>query len=54
MRIVLENVTKRFGNVTAIDKITLDINDGEMLALFRPLWLRENQQRYLRFAVSTA
>jgi inositol-phosphate transport system ATP-binding protein len=36
MRIVLENVTKRFTNVTAIDNMTLEINDGEMLALLGP------------------
>ncbi len=35
-RIQLENVTKRFGNVTALDNVTLDIKDNEFFVLFGP------------------
>ncbi|MFZ2099494.1 MAG: ABC transporter ATP-binding protein [Oricola sp.] len=36
MRIVLEDFTKRFDDVTIIDKMNLHIDDGEMLALLGP------------------
>lgn len=36
MRIVLDAVTKQFGAVKAIDDVTLEIVDGEMLALLGP------------------
>ena len=32
----LANVTKRYGGVTAVDAITLDIRRGEILALLGP------------------
>ena len=32
MRILLENFTKRFGNVTVIENMNLEVRDGEMLA----------------------
>ena len=35
-RIQLENVTKKFGKVTALDGITLDIKDKEFFVLFGP------------------
>ena len=35
-RIQLENVTKKFGNVTALDGVTLDIKDKEFFVLFGP------------------
>lgn len=35
-RIQLENVTKRFGKVTALDGISLDIKDKEFFVLFGP------------------
>lgn len=35
-RIQLENVTKRFGKVTALDGVTLDIKDKEFFVLFGP------------------
>jgi multiple sugar transport system ATP-binding protein len=34
--IVLENVVKRFGNVTAVDHINLTIEDGEFMVLLGP------------------
>jgi inositol-phosphate transport system ATP-binding protein len=36
MRILLDNFTKSFGPLTVIDKMTLEIADGEMLALLGP------------------
>jgi inositol-phosphate transport system ATP-binding protein len=33
MRILLENFTKKFGNLTIIDEMNLEIHDGEMIAL---------------------
>jgi inositol-phosphate transport system ATP-binding protein len=36
MRILLDEFTKRFGSVTVIDRMTLEIRDGEMLALLGP------------------
>ena len=35
-RIQLEGATKRFGSVTAVDQVTLDIADGEFLVLLGP------------------
>ena len=34
--VVLDNITKKFGNVTAVDNISLDIADGEFLVLIGP------------------
>ena len=36
MEIILENFTKRFGDLTVIDKMNLKIEEGEMLALLGP------------------
>ncbi|MCV6548168.1 MAG: ABC transporter ATP-binding protein [Cohaesibacter sp.] len=36
MRIKLDQFTKRFGDVTVIDQMDLEIHDGEMLALLGP------------------
>ena len=36
MRILIENFTKRFGETVVIKDMTLDIHDGEMLALLGP------------------
>ena len=36
MEIVLENFTKRFGDMTVIENMNLKINEGEMLALLGP------------------
>lgn len=36
MRIRLDEVTKRFGAVTAVDSLDLDVRDGEFLALLGP------------------
>lgn len=33
MRILLENFTKKFGDLTVIDQMNLEIHDGEMIAL---------------------
>jgi inositol-phosphate transport system ATP-binding protein len=33
MRILLENFTKRFGDLTVIDQMNLEVRDGEMVAL---------------------
>ena len=35
-RIRLDAVSKRFGNVTAMDAVTLDIADGEFFAILGP------------------
>ena len=32
----LSHVTKRFGDVTAVDDVTLDVDDGEFVALLGP------------------
>src|SRR3546814_16248579 len=34
--IQIQNVSKRFGKVTAVDNVTLDINAGEFFALLGP------------------
>lgn len=34
--ITLENLTKYFGNSTAVDRINLDVSDGELIALLGP------------------
>ena len=36
MEITIENFTKRFGDLTVIDKMNLKIFEGEMLALLGP------------------
>jgi inositol-phosphate transport system ATP-binding protein len=36
MRVLIEDFTKRFGAVTVIEKMNLEIRDGEMLALLGP------------------
>jgi sulfate/thiosulfate transport system ATP-binding protein len=36
MSIQLRNISKRFGNFTALDSVTLDIKEGELLALLGP------------------
>ena len=35
-RVLLQNITKRFGNVTAVDNISLDIEDKEFIVLVGP------------------
>jgi len=35
-RIRLDNVTKRFGEITALDQISLDVHDGEFFAVLGP------------------
>jgi iron(III) transport system ATP-binding protein len=35
-RLTLSNVTKRFGDVTAVRGVDLDVNDGELLAVLGP------------------
>ncbi|MFN8558984.1 MAG: sn-glycerol-3-phosphate ABC transporter ATP-binding protein UgpC [Dehalococcoidia bacterium] len=35
-RVYLEHVTKRFGDVTAVDDLTLEVRDGEFLVLVGP------------------
>ncbi|MGH9804920.1 MAG: ATP-binding cassette domain-containing protein, partial [Candidatus Acidiferrales bacterium] len=36
MNIRLENVVKRYGTTTAVDRLTLEARDGEMLVLLGP------------------
>ncbi|HDD69191.1 MAG TPA: ABC transporter ATP-binding protein, partial [Candidatus Korarchaeota archaeon] len=36
VRIRTENLTKRFGNVIAVDRATLEIKDGEFFTLLGP------------------
>ena len=35
-RIRLDNVTKRFGEITALNQISLDVQDGEFFAVLGP------------------
>ena len=34
--LTLAHVAKRFGDVTAVDDVTLDVRDGELVALLGP------------------
>lgn len=36
MSILIENLTKKFGSFTAVDQLSLKVNDGELLALLGP------------------
>ena len=36
MRIDIENVTKRFGTLAAVNQVTLSIQEGELLTLLGP------------------
>src|SRR5436190_16185244 len=36
MRISILNVTKRFGDLTALDQVRLDVRSGELIALLGP------------------
>jgi sulfate transport system ATP-binding protein len=36
MSIIIENVSKKFGAFTALDRVSLDVPDGELLALLGP------------------
>ncbi|MCA0445875.1 MAG: sulfate ABC transporter ATP-binding protein [Bacteroidetes bacterium] len=36
MSILIENLTKKFGTFTAVDQLSLTVNDGELLALLGP------------------
>ncbi|MFN3928699.1 MAG: ABC transporter ATP-binding protein [Thermoflexus sp.] len=36
MRVTIERLTKRFGRVTAVEDLSLEINDGEFVALLGP------------------
>src|SRR5260370_34197043 len=35
-QVALEGITKRFGDVVAVDDVTIDVNDGEFLVLLGP------------------
>ena len=37
--ITLENLTKYFGNSTAVDRINLDVKGGELITLKWSFWL---------------
>src|SRR3974390_1947909 len=36
MSIELKNITKRFGEVTAVNNVSFSVNDGELMALLGP------------------
>ncbi|MES0326107.1 MAG: ABC transporter ATP-binding protein, partial [Candidatus Bathyarchaeia archaeon] len=36
VKVTMENVTKRFGEITAVDDVNLTINDGEFFTLLGP------------------
>lgn len=36
MKVIFENVTKKYGNFTAVDNLNLKFNDGEFIALLGP------------------
>jgi ABC-type Fe3+/spermidine/putrescine transport system ATPase subunit len=36
MKILLENLTKRFNELTAVDNLNLEINDGEIVSILGP------------------
>ena len=46
--LTLGHVTKRFGDVTAVDDVTLDVRDGELVALLGPSGAEETILRLLR------
>src|SRR5260370_15776355 len=35
-QVALEGITKRFGDVVAVDDVTIDVDDGEFLVLLGP------------------
>jgi ABC-type Fe3+/spermidine/putrescine transport system ATPase subunit len=40
----LERVTKQFGDVKAVDDLTLEIEDGEFFSLLGPVGLRQDHR----------
>ena len=38
----LDGISKRFGDVVAVDGVTLDIDDGEFFSLLGPVRLRQD------------
>lgn len=39
--IEVQNVTKRYGKLTAVDKINFEIKEGEIVGLLRAKWSRK-------------
>jgi len=39
--IEVKNITKRYGKVTAVDKISFEIKEGEIIGLLRTKWSRK-------------
>ena len=39
--IEVKNVTKKYGNVVAVDNASFTINDGEIVGLLRTKWRRK-------------
>ena len=39
--IEVKNITKKYGNVTAVDKISFQIKEGEIIGLLRTKWSRK-------------
>ena len=55
MKIVLRDVEKRFGAVSAVDRVTLDVADGELFTLLRNQTLfDENTSRFYASCVVSA
>ena len=41
MRVKMENLTKQFGTLTAVDHFNVEMEDGELIALLGPVRLRK-------------
>ena len=44
MSITIENLSKNFGDYKALDNINLEVNSGELIALFRGRAMRVNSR----------
>ena len=42
--VTFDGVTKRFGDVTAVDDLDLDVADGEFMVLLGPVGLRQDHR----------
>ena len=43
--VTFDGVTKRYGDVTAVDELDLTIEDGEFMVLLGPVGLRQDAPR---------
>jgi hypothetical protein len=40
--VVFERVTKRYGNVTAVDEVSFEVAQGELVTLLGPIRVRQD------------